>query len=174
MFTDSHISIAGLPDIPALTSLLNNAYRGEASRKGWTSESHLIDGDIRTDEDALKEVFGKKGSVLLKYENVNKELIGCVNLQEHGDKIYLGMFAVDPLLQGGGIGKKLLRVAEEYAHNIGCTSVYMTVISVRTELINWYKRHGYVETGETQPFHSDGKTGKHLQPLKFLVLEKTV
>lgn len=174
MFTDSYISIAGLPDIHALVALLNKAYRGEASRKGWTSESHIIDGDVRTDEDALKEVFAKEGSVLLKYENDNKELIGCVNLQEHGNKMYLGMFAVDPLLQGSGIGKRLLRVSEEYAHNIGCTSVYMTVISVRAELINWYKRHGYIETGETQPFHNDGRTGKHLQALEFLVLEKAV
>jgi ribosomal protein S18 acetylase RimI-like enzyme len=48
----------------------------------------------------------------------------------------------------------------------------MTVISVRTELIAWYKRHGYQETGEIQPFIEDAISGKHLQPLEFLFLEK--
>jgi len=31
----------------------------------------------------------------------------------------------------------------------------MTVISVRTELIDWYRRHGYVDTGERKPFIAD-------------------
>jgi hypothetical protein len=28
----------------------------------------------------------------------------------------------------------------------------MTVISMRTELIDWYKRHGYIDTGDREPF----------------------
>ena len=48
----------------------------------------------------------------------------------------------------------------------------MTVISVRKELIDWYKRNGYQETGQIIDFNEDGVTGKHLQKLKFLVLEK--
>jgi hypothetical protein len=34
----------------------------------------------------------------------------------------------------------------------GCKLIYMTVISVRTELIAWYERHGYVNTNKTKPF----------------------
>jgi hypothetical protein len=50
----------------------------------------------------------------------------------------------------------------------------MQVISVREELIHWYVRHGYQDTGERKPFFEDGLTGKHLQPLEFMVLEKFV
>jgi len=82
------------------------------------------------------------------------------------------MFSVNPELQGGGIGKKLLHAAEEYASHVGCSIIYMTVITAREELINWYMRHGYVDTGERKPFEEDGVTGKHLQQLEFMVLEK--
>lgn len=172
MFTDSHINIATTADIPAVMELLNSAYRGESSKNGWTTEAHLISGDTRSDAATLKDVIERKGSVLLRYEGDTKTIIGCVNLQEHDDKMYLGMLAVSPFLQGGGIGKKLLKVAEEYAHNTGCDSIYMTVITLRTELIDWYKRHGYIDTGERKPFHEDGRSGKHLEPLEFMVLEK--
>ena len=77
-----------------------------------------------------------------------------------------------PHLQGGGIGKQLLFAAEEYAKHHLFYSIYMTVISVRTELIDWYKRHGYLDTGKRKAFREDGLTGKHLQPLEFMVLEK--
>jgi ribosomal protein S18 acetylase RimI-like enzyme len=77
-----------------------------------------------------------------------------------------------PALQGGGIGKSLLQAAEEYALHVSCHIIYMSVISVRTELINWYKRHGYVDTGIRKPFVEDDITGKHLRPLEFMMLEK--
>jgi hypothetical protein len=50
----------------------------------------------------------------------------------------------------------------------------MTVISVRTELIDWYKRHGYVDTGVRLPFAEDGVSGKHLQPMEFMELARPV
>jgi hypothetical protein len=48
----------------------------------------------------------------------------------------------------------------------------MTVISVRTDIVSWYERHGYRDTGERTFFEEDGLTGKHLQPLEFMTLEK--
>lgn len=174
IFTDKQVAIATEADIPALLHLLNSAYRGEISKQGWTSEAHLISGEVRSDEVSVKKVMMEQGSVILKYIHAIQEISGCVNLQQHTGKIYLGMFAVNPLQQGGGIGKKLLEAAEEYARQVNCQSIYMTVISVRTELINWYKRHGYIDTGERKPFAEDGVTGKHLQPLEFMVLEKNI
>jgi ribosomal protein S18 acetylase RimI-like enzyme len=97
-----------------------------------------------------------------------------VNLQQQGDKIYFGMFSVSPTLQGVGIGKKLLYASEEYAKQLGCNSIYMSVISVRSELINWYQRHGYKDTAERKPFIEDSVSGKHLQQLEFMTLEKSI
>lgn len=172
IFTDSHISIAAPEDVPAIKDLLNSAYRGEGSKQGWTTEAHLIAGDVRTDDNSVTEVMQQEGSVFLKYTDNQNNIIGCVNLQQHNDRLYLGMFSVSPQVQGGGIGKKLLAAAEEHADHVHCRSIYMTVISVRSELIDWYKRYGYVDTGERKPFIEDGLTGKHLQQLEFMVLEK--
>jgi ribosomal protein S18 acetylase RimI-like enzyme len=84
------------------------------------------------------------------------------------------MFSVAPQLQGGGIGKKLLKAAEEYAVHVKCNAIYMSVISVRAELIDWYKRRGYADTGKRKAFNEDGITGKHLQPLEFMIMEKVL
>lgn len=173
LFSDTHIAIATISDIPAIKNLLNSAYRGESSKQGWTTEAHLIEGDVRTDEATIEKVMKRDGSVFLKYTNEQQEVIGCVNLQLHeGRKIYLGMFSVSPQLQGGGIGKKLLQASDEYGRHLHCSSIYMTVITVRSELVSWYQRHGYHDTGERKPFKEDEGSGKHVQPLEFMVLEK--
>lgn len=161
-------------DIPFIVDLLNSAYRGERSQKGWTTEAHLIAGDVRTDEADVLKVYEQPGSIILKYTNDAGEIIGTVNLQQHERGVYLGMFAVNPNVQGGGIGKQLLKAADEHAKTIGSATIYMSVISVRSELIDWYKRHGYAETGERKPFVQDNLTGTHLQPLEFLILEKQI
>ena len=173
-FSNPAIKIASTGDIRSLTGLLNSAYRGETSKQGWTTEANLIGGTVRTDENELQKVIATKGSLVLKYTSDEGEIVGCVNLQQHGDKVYLGMLSVSPHLQGGGIGKQLLKAAEEYAQQSKCTSIYMTVISVRTELINWYERYGYKDTGERKAFIEDGKSGQHLRPLEFMVMEKII
>ena len=174
MFRDSdyNIAVATIADAAAITLLLNSAYRGESSKQGWTTEAHLIAGNVRTNENAVQELMQQNGSIMLKYTNEQQRITGCVNLQQHADKIYLGMLSVAPQLQGAGTGKQLLKAAEEYALQQQCVAVYMTVISLRTELINWYQRHGYTDTGERKPFTEDGLTGIHVQPLEFMVLEK--
>ena len=64
-------------------------------------------------------------------------------------KLYVGMFSVSPLLQAKGIGRLLLTAAEDYAKQLNCTVLTMTVISTRHELIGWYQRRGYKATGES-------------------------
>jgi len=172
IFSNPSVAIAGPGDSNAIKDLLNCAYRGEGSKQGWTTEANLIAGEVRTDEATVLKVMQELDSVILKYMDEHRHICGCVNLQQHGNKIYLGMFSVSPKLQGAGIGKQLLKAAEEYARHLKCTAIYMSVISVRTELINWYERHGYVDTGERKAFQEDELTGKHLQELEFMILEK--
>ncbi len=168
------IAQATVEDIPQIVALLNSAYRGEVSKQGWTTEADLIAGDQRSDAASVTEVLNQPGSVILKYTNEKEQIIGTVNLQKHERGVYLGMFAVSPMLQGAGIGKQLLKAADDYAKEVGAPTIYMSVVSVRKELIDWYKRHGYAETGERKPFVEDNITGKHLQKLEFLVLEKKI
>jgi ribosomal protein S18 acetylase RimI-like enzyme len=83
------------------------------------------------------------------------------------------MLTVAPHLQNSGIGKQLLAAAESYARTHQCSFIVMSVISVRSELIQWYERHGYRKTGETKPFPMhDQRFGIPKQHLEFLILEK--
>ncbi|MEO8766716.1 MAG: GNAT family N-acetyltransferase, partial [Ginsengibacter sp.] len=156
-----------------LVKLINSAYRGEHSTKGWTTEAHLLDG-LRTDEESLGDMMNKKEAVLLKFCDENIILQGCVYLERTGNKMYLGMLTVSPLEQTKGIGKQLLRAAEKYTGDENCTVVRMTVISVRKELINWYEKRGYHKTGEMVPFPPNDKLALPNQPLEFVVMEKEV
>ena len=174
MTSTGSVSIATIADIPELVILINSAYRGESSKKGWTTEADLLDGQ-RTDEESLRMLLSKPGSVLLKYMNEENNISACVNLQQQAQKLYLGMLTVSPTLQGAGIGKKLLAASEHYARENKFEAIRMTVISIRSELIAWYERHGYCRTGETQPFPTgDPKFGIPRQFLEFVVLEKNI
>ena len=160
-------------DITALNILINSAYRGESSKKGWTTEEHLL-GGIRTDEQGLNNTFDNQAITVLKYTD-NDKIIGTVSLEKQGNKLYLGMLTVSPDLQGGGIGKQLLKAAEVFAQEENMPTIVMTVISVRSELIAWYERHGYVQTGEIKPFPMDDPNfGIPKTFLEFVVLEKNV
>ena len=166
-------SIASEKDIPQLTVLVNSAYRGDSSKKGWTTEADLLDG-IRTDADSLRHMIGQENSVIVLCTGENNELKGCVNLQKQNLKMYLGMLTVSPFIQSQGIGKELLKKAESYAMEQGCTSIILTVITVRKELIEWYERRGFFKTGERKPFPNDPKFGIPKQQLEFLVMEKNL
>jgi N-acetylglutamate synthase-like GNAT family acetyltransferase len=171
-FTNPNIHLATIQDAKQLETLLNTAYRGETAKLGWTHEADLIAGNVRVNEAMIMENLNTNNAVFLKYVNDNEEIIGCVNLKKIEEKLYLGMFGVQPTQQDSGIGKHLLIAAEEYASHVKSNTIYMTVISLRTELIDWYKTKGFRETGETQPFVEDAVTGNHLQQLEFMVLEK--
>lgn len=158
-------------DAPALNRLINSAYRGDSSRLGWTTEADLLDG-TRTDENSIQEIFEIPTSVILKYEEDGK-ILGCVRLDKHDSKLYLGMLTVEPSLQAKGLGKKLLIAAEEEARKQNCSTIDMTVISERAELIAWYLRHGYHDTGRRKPMIIETPSmGKPKKDLEFIVLEK--
>ncbi len=157
-------------DISTLNSLVNSAYRGESSKKSWTTEANLIDG-VRTSEESLQLMYRNPDALILKYEEAGR-LLGCVYVETKGNDLYLGMLTVSPDAQTNSIGKQLLLAAEKIAIEKECRAVIMTVITQRLELIAWYKRRGYQPTGETEPFPDDPRFGILKQPLEFMVMEK--
>lgn len=168
------ISKAKISDVAELNTLVNSAYRGESSKIGWTTEADLLDG-IRVDEERLKEFIEKKDSMILKYTDNENRIIGCVHLEKHGYKLYLGMLTVSPELQGMGIGKAMMKEAEVQAKAVNCSAVYMSVITDRSVLVNWYIKHGYKNTGVKKPFPShDKRFGIPKKPLEFILLEKSI
>ena len=160
-------------DASELSVLVNSAYRGDTSRQGWTTEADLLDG-TRTDAAAIEDIINKPGHTILKYAQDGK-IHGCVELHNENGKLYMGMLTVRPHLQGKGIGKELLIAVEAEASKKKCKSIFMTVISIRKELIDWYIRHGYSHTGERKPFaFNDPRFGQPKMQLEFVVLEKVL
>ncbi|MBD1394488.1 GNAT family N-acetyltransferase [Mucilaginibacter glaciei] len=167
------ITTATLTDVPELVVLINGAYRGEGSKKGWTTEANLIDGQ-RIDEQSLTAQMGDPKAVILKNTDEDGYITGCVYLLKRPDKLYLGMLTVSPLLQANGLGRKLLQAAEDYARSIDCHTITMTVITTRLELLNWYERRGYQKTGEVIPLIIPETFGILRQPVEMYKLDKEV
>jgi ribosomal protein S18 acetylase RimI-like enzyme len=87
------------------------------------------------------------------------------------------MFSVRPAMQGEGVGGQLLAEAERTARDDwGATTMVMTVLAQRIELIAWYERRGYRRTGETKPFpYGDERFGiPRRSDLVFDVLAKEI
>ena len=166
------ITKATTDDIPELEKLINSAYRGEESKKGWTTEAYLLEGK-RINQEGLKEIINADEAVILKCTNDHNNIIGSVYLKKNGNKMYLGMLTVSPMLQAAGIGKKILKASEEYAKDRQCDVIEMRVISVRNELIEWYGRNGYKHTGRQEPFPDD-QLSVQKQPIEFIVMEKSL
>jgi ribosomal protein S18 acetylase RimI-like enzyme len=146
-------------DIAPLKRMINDAYRGETGKKGWTTEAELIGGQ-RIDEGLLEDILGADQNYLLLALDTHDSLVGCVHLQklqpsQEGaqSKVYLGLLTVNVEYQQRGIGDFLLRESETFAkEKLKSAAIEMTVLSVRKELIEWYVRRGYRITGERRPF----------------------
>lgn len=194
-------SQAGEADIAELVALVQSAYRGDASRAGWTTEADLLGGQ-RLDAGMAREMLAEEETVVLLFRTaadgegtaptaeagaapaagepgarpVSGALQACVQLAHRpGGIAYFGTFAVSPGMQGRGIGRAVMAAAEEHA--VGrwqAARMRMTVIRQRTELIDYYRRRGYALTGETEPFpYGQEQFGlPQRDDLEFAVLEK--
>jgi ribosomal protein S18 acetylase RimI-like enzyme len=162
-------------DTEALVALIESAYRGEASRAGWTTEADLLEGQ-RTDPDQVLDVIQGPDSHLIVVQQ-DGVLVACCQLELRGACAYFGMFAVRPALQGAGLGKAVIAEAERTAREEwGACDMQMTVITQRDDLIAWYERRGYHRTGKMSPFpYGDERFGIPQRPdLEFELLVKTL
>ncbi|MDX8386717.1 MAG: GNAT family N-acetyltransferase [Gallionella sp.] len=165
--------IASLTDVKAIATLVNSAYRGESSRAGWTTEADLLDGQ-RTDVTEICRLIDMRDSLFLLCLS-DDVIIGSVHLQKLDEATAnLGMLVILPVLQGRGLGKRFIREAEELAlARWEATRIQISVITLRKELIAFYERLGYCQTGEVKPFPDDPRFGILKVPsLNFEVLEK--
>ncbi len=173
--TDLAFRDATLADVDPVVALVTSAYRGDASRAGWTTEADILDGN-RIDPDVLRHDIGRPRSRVVLAERDGRTL-ACAHVADEDGHGYFGMFSVVPGLQGGGIGKLLLAECERIAReDWGLPDMRMTVIDVRDELIAFYERRGYRRTGTYKPFpHGDERFGiPRRDDLRFEVLEKSL
>lgn len=160
-------------DAEKVVQLVRSAYRGEASRTGWTSEADLVEGE-RIDLDQVHTMIADPKSVLLVLPDA-EGLLACAQVVDLGDGLsYFGTFAVRPQRQGGGVGRQVMAAAERWARStFAAHAMEMTVLTQQDNLISWYERLGFCRTGETRTFPADEKFARPRRgDLTFAVLSK--
>jgi len=143
-------------DARQLAQLISLAYR---------VEDFFKIGD-RTDEHDVRARMGKGAFLIL--EDDEGALAGCVYVAVADGTGYFGMLSIDPARQGQGLGSRLIAAAEDHCRAAGCRTMELEVVNLRTELPPFYRRFGYVESGD-RPFTD---TDRAKLPCHFIVMSK--
>ncbi|MEG2358095.1 GNAT family N-acetyltransferase [Acinetobacter sp.] len=162
-------------DLPFLVSLINGAYRSGGA-KSWTSELNIVAGQ-RIDLNQLQQALAQPDFELwlLEREQADvSEVQGCIGLTLNSESAEIGTFCVDPKAQNAGLGRKLLAFAEAYIqqNHQAIRVLEMHVLHVRTELIAFYQRCGYVQTQEIAAYPVNANVGQPLLALHLVHLQK--
>jgi GNAT superfamily N-acetyltransferase len=142
---------ARVDDAAALALLVNGAYRGREGRRGWTSETDLVDGSY-TNVEALAELLLRPASAVLVVRG-RKGLEGCVRVAANGAVARIDLLAVRPGVQGNQLGRRLLAAGEKFARrDLACGAVEIPVLASREDVLGWLERRGYEAAGAPQPY----------------------
>ena len=142
-------------DSSALVDLINEAYLVEAT---------IVSGD-RTDEVEIRDKLSGGRFVVAEKDG---RIVGCVYFEVDPPTSYWGLLAVHLAEQGTGLGRQLMRHAEDEARRAGANEATILVINLRRNLRGWYRGLGYSEAG-TSPFESPER---QIQPCHFVVMKK--
>ena len=154
-------------DAAAITAMVNAAYSGPDAALGWTPETDLHAGPRTTLAEVMQVIGDPAQRIMLCFD---PDLVGSVQTTAQG---YLGMLAVVPLRQAGGIGRALLNHAEARAVELWrCPQMTLTVISLQTALTAYYERRGYRRTGVRYPFPHDEQPGALRTDYDLIELQK--
>jgi GNAT superfamily N-acetyltransferase len=160
---EGSIRIATVEDREAIRRLVNQAFDVERFLKKGGGDRLQGDGEL--------EALFERGTFLVKAED--GEPVGCVYVELHGERAYLGLLSIVPSRQGAGLGKQLNAAAEQYARDQGCRWMDLRVVSPREEqLLPVYRKLGYAETG-TQEYPAV-LVEKMAIPGHFILMEKAL
>jgi GNAT superfamily N-acetyltransferase len=141
---DVQAQIAEISDAESITSLINAAFR---------VEKFFVDGD-RIDLEQVRSLFQRGEFLVFRGD---RGLAGCVYLETGGERGYLGLLSIDPVLQRSGLGSRLVTAAEDRCRTKNCRFMDLQIVNIREELPRFYARLGYV-AGGTGPFPAEVPT----------------
>jgi len=121
-------------DVAPLTQLINTAF---------VVEQIAIEGE-RVNPERVRGYMERGKFLLLEDGSV---LVGCVYVEQRGSHGYVGLLSIEPPRQGSGLGRRLMAAAEQHVSEQGCASVDLRIISARPELLRFYGKLGFKETG---------------------------
>jgi ribosomal protein S18 acetylase RimI-like enzyme len=133
-------------DAEALAGLVNAAF---------AIEEFFVDGD-RTSAAEIAQMM--QSGIFLVLDHADGRIAAAVYVEHRG---YFGMLSVLPELQGHGLGKRLVRIAEALCEAAGCATMSIRIINLRDELGRWYRSLGYREIGVAPYTHRTLKRPAH-------------
>ncbi|OIW35709.1 putative N-acetyltransferase, GNAT family, partial [Coniochaeta ligniaria NRRL 30616] len=169
-----HFRIATTEDAPRIQQLVESSFRAEDSRPQWTADMSL-GRQFRMDvKFVIAAITNPESAILIACDDEDM-LVASVEVTKRGtDLARLAMLAVDERHQRGGIGRRVLDYADDYCRSTwGVKKIGLNALSTRKELIMWYMRCGYQQTGELTPFRPRGGDEVAIPDgLSFVELEK--
>ncbi|CAM0137529.1 hypothetical protein VKS41_002996 [Umbelopsis sp. WA50703] len=136
--------------------VVNAAYRSEG---GWTTESKIVSGERATMQEVETHITKNRSpNVLLLAMLPGEEgdqVVGTVQVQPaaEGKEAEIGFFSVSPAHQSGGIGGKLIREAiRVIKDDLQLDYAMVHVLENRDDILKWYRKLGFAETGERIEF----------------------
>jgi predicted N-acetyltransferase YhbS len=157
VFTGEPLVRQGAPrDLDAIRRLINLAFE---------VERFFVTGDRIGHADVVARMAS---GTFFVAELGDGSIAACVYTERRADSSgYIGLLAVDPARHGSGLGRRMMREAEEHCLRAGCAEVGITVVNLRSELPPFYRKLGYRERG-TAPFTDDRAT----RDCHFIVMAK--
>ncbi|KAF9768091.1 hypothetical protein IL306_014645 [Fusarium sp. DS 682] len=148
--SDLHFRIATEDDAPRLRELLEAAFRFTDAHIDWIGSPELAETFQIDISFIIDRITIEDSKFIVASDTPNGPIIGCVNvLRKAPDYGRLALLAVDPTLQRGGLGRKLVAYGEEYlTKDFGVKKIGLNALHTRKGLIRWYEKLGYVRTGE--------------------------
>ena len=72
--------VAAPSDTEGIVELIRSAYRGDASRQGWTSEADLVEGERINAEQVLAMIRGQASRMLVL--DTDEGIVACCALED--------------------------------------------------------------------------------------------
>lgn len=148
---------AGEQDVAPLAQLINRAYEVEAE----------FTDSLRTSAGEVARLIDQGQFLVL--DRVGGGLAATVYVAIDGQRGRFEMLSVAPDLQGRGLGRRLVTVAELLCRAEGCAEMEIEVINLREPLPRFYRSLGYQPAG-TAPVDDPGLR----RPAHFIRMAKSL
>ena len=133
-------------DLTQIISLVNEAFLEDAFFKKPEKQQRLkTSKDDPKGVDSIEDVL--TNSEFIVCEDA-KEILGCIRVEVISASVAsFGMVSVPSRNQRKGIGRMLVKAAESWATEHGSHRIEISVVNIRTPVIQFYEHLGYVAFG---------------------------